>query len=684
MSNKSLGNLTVNLVLNTGSFTEGYTSADRVFNQMNAQVERQQKALEKLTKQFDPTTAKLRELADSQRVLNDLMAGGAVSNQTYDRLSSQLQKMSDEVYSANSALAEQARQVSQLVNQLDPAIAKYAELDIMQNRLQEGLKAGLVSTDDFERYSAKLASTREEYDKLYTSAGKLATEQEKQQQELSNILRLLDPVNTKLAELDVQQQKLVSGLSAGTINQTQYDQATAKLNEMRNAIDGTTEAQRLAEVETSKQVTELQRLSARLDPLTYEFKELDKAQRLLQSGLDKGLINSTEFERMSAEVNRSKKALNDLTNTNKATELSAKQLKQSLAGLPAQFTDIVVSLQGGQNPFTVFLQQGGQIKDQFGGGLPAVKAMAGYIAGLINPFTVAAGAAGVLGYAYYKASIEQDKFRDSIIFTGNAAGVTVDGLNEMSKQLSATIGTQGKAAEAIAAAATTGKFTAAQLALVSESAVRMEKVTGKAIDDTVKEFEKLAKEPAKEIAKLNEEQNFLTVAIYEQIKALEDQGRTQEAATLAMKTYSDVTEDRTSKVLESLGYIESAWNSIKSASSGALNSIMDIGRPEQISEQLEKLRAELERAKNPTTSSTPIITGAGLAPAAPLGVVDQQRIKYLEKEINLLETKQSKMELDANGERLRAELTKIGIEASQRLSKEMDSLASKTEKKIKN
>ncbi len=41
--------------------------------------------------------------------------------------------------------------------------------------------------------------------------------------------------------------------------------------------------------------------------------------------------------------------------------------------LPAQFTDIATQLAGGQNPWLILLQQGGQVKDAFGGMIPDVQ-----------------------------------------------------------------------------------------------------------------------------------------------------------------------------------------------------------------------------------------------------------------------------------------------------------------------
>ena len=76
--------------------------------------------------------------------------------------------------------------------------------------------------------------------------------------------------------------------------------------------------------------------------------------------------------------------------------ISAAQTAAALRGVPAQFTDIVTSLQGGQAPLTVLLQQGGQLRDMFGSAGAAARALGGFIGGLIRPFTLAAAAAAAL------------------------------------------------------------------------------------------------------------------------------------------------------------------------------------------------------------------------------------------------------------------------------------------------
>ncbi len=98
-----------------------------------------------------------------------------------------------------------------------------------------------------------------------------------------------------------------------------------------------------------------------------------------------------------------------------AAGMSTKAYTSALRGVPAQFTDIAVSLQGGMNPFTVLLQQGGQLKDMFGGVGPAARALGGYIIGLVNPYTVLAAAVAGVGVAYYKGSQETEEFRNAVV-----------------------------------------------------------------------------------------------------------------------------------------------------------------------------------------------------------------------------------------------------------------------------
>src|SRR5574337_624071 len=226
------------------------------------------------------------------------------------------------------------------------------------------------------------------------------------------------------------------------------------------------------------------------------------------------------------------------------TGKSAKEMQFAMRGLPAQITDITVGLASGQRPLMVLLQQGGQLKDMFGGIGPAAKALGSSLLGLINPFTVTAAAAGALLLAWKHGSDEAVAYNKAIITTGNYAGITAGQIGELAKSIKgSTDATQHAASAALAQVVSSGKFAGAQIENVGRAAVAMSTLTGQATAETIRQFEQIGEKPVEAILKLNDAQHFLTQETYAQIKALEDQGRTQETASLAMKTYSDALQD---------------------------------------------------------------------------------------------------------------------------------------------
>lgn len=276
------------------------------------------------------------------------------------------------------------------------------------------------------------------------------------------------------------------------------------------------------------------------------------------------------------------------------TGVSAAQTAAALRGVPAQVTDIVTSLQAGQPVMTVLLQQGGQLKDMFGGVGPAVQALGGYVLGLVNPLTLAAGGAGVLTFAFLQGQAEATEFQKQLILTGNAAGVTRNQLNEMAAGVSGVVGTQGKAAEVLAALVSTGRISRDELQGAGASIVSFSQATGVAVDKLVEDFKSLGKDPAETIVKLNEKYNFLTASTYQQIQALKDQGREDDAAALAQRTYSDMLGERAKAVNANLGYIQAAWRGVTDVAKGAWDAMLGVGRDQTDSELLKAAQSKLE------------------------------------------------------------------------------------------
>lgn len=350
---------------------------------------------------------------------------------------------------------------------------------------------------------------------------------------------------------------------------------------------------------------EVEQLLGRLDPLRKKQQDLARSQSELAAAFKRGDIGESSYKEFSGvirgqaeAIKTQRAALTSLNGDLNKTGMTAKATAAALRGVPAQFTDIAVSLQGGQAPLTVFLQQGGQLKDMFGGVVPAAKALGGYILGLVNPFTVAAAAVGVLGLAYYKGSQEQDAYRLSLVTTGNAAGTTTIALAEMAKRVSGTVGTTADAAAALAQLAGTGKIASSSFEQIATSAIAYEKATGKAVSETIAEFVRLADDPVKAVAELNNKYNFLTASVYEQVRAAQEMGKKEAAAAIAQEAYAKALGERSATMKANLGSLERAWNDLAGAAKSGWDAILNIGRESNSGPDLTKLRQELAYRKN--------------------------------------------------------------------------------------
>lgn len=329
--------------------------------------------------------------------------------------------------------------------------------------------------------------------------------------------------------------------------------------------------------------------------------------------------------------------------------MSARQTAAAIRMVPAQMTDIVTQLAGGQSPLLILTQQGGQLRDMFGGVGPAVRAVGGFIAGLVNPVTILAGAAVGLAVALEKGAGETRAFNQALTITGGVAGVSADQMATMARVMSDTAGTQGKAAETLTAMASTGKIAGSTFVELGNAAQAWEKATGTAIDKTVEEFVKLGEEPVKASQKLNEQYHFLTAAVFEQIAALEDQGRKDEAAALAQRTYASAMKDRADQVVANVGYMQRAWSTLTSLAKGAWDAMLGVGRDTTLADvrsAIERTKAEIAKME---ASPTAQAGGSNFNRAALLRA--RQQLEQLQAQAKPLEAANTAAEAKAAEQR---------------------------------
>lgn len=302
-----------------------------------------------------------------------------------------------------------------------------------------------------------------------------------------------------------------------------------------------------------------------------------------------------------AKISEVTQALKRQENQLKLNNITVGQYNSAMRMVPAQFTDIFTQLAGGQNPFMVALQQGGQLRDAFGG----FGNMFRGLAASINPATVAVGAlaGGVvaLGKAYYDGAEESKRFSAAVIFAGGSAGAASGKLMSIADSVGNATGGWSEARSAILAFVESGSVAAENYGRFAESVVLQSKATGKSVEDLARVYEEIADDPLKAVVKFSRVYQTLNADVYEQARALIEQGRQQEAVALVQGKFADESQQMSERVLENLGAIERGWNAVKKAASEAWENMKSIGRDETLDEQLkvaEDWLVRLDGAKN--------------------------------------------------------------------------------------
>lgn len=238
---------------------------------------------------------------------------------------------------------------------------------------------------------------------------------------------------------------------------------------------------------------------------------------------------------------------------------------------------------------------------------------AGWIEQLMSPKGMMIGglAGGVaaavygLGKAYYEGAKESEEFNKQLILTGSYAGKTAGQLNAMARSIAGNGVTQHDAAGVLAQVAGSGAFTGAAVDMVSRTAARMQEAVGQSVDETIRQFRRLQDDPVNAAKELDQTLHFLTATQREQIRVLGEQGRTADAAKIAMSAYSEEMNKRAGEVHDNLGWIERAWNAVGDAAKWAWDRMLDIGREDTLDEKIATLQEKIARArKTPWTVSS--------------------------------------------------------------------------------
>lgn len=239
---------------------------------------------------------------------------------------------------------------------------------------------------------------------------------------------------------------------------------------------------------------------------------------------------------------------------------SARQTAAAMRMVPAQMTDIVTQLAGGQSPLLILTQQGGQLKDMFGGVVPAVRAVGTYVAALINPFTLTAAAAAALGYAFYAGTKEAKEFNNTLVLTSNYAGQTATSFQALASQVAVDATSSfGDARDVLLDLTKTGRYTSGEMEGLANVIIRTSRLSGESLENVSKDYAKLAEDPAKWAAEHNQSMHFMDVATYQHIAALQEAGDKHAAIQAVIDAATAQVANSTVKNLSAAGQ---AWRDL--------------------------------------------------------------------------------------------------------------------------
>lgn len=392
-----------------------------------------------------------------------------------------------------------------------------------------------------------------------------------QQNALKGLLENIDPVTKALNRLDEQQESLRKFQAKGFLDTDTFQAYNKILDDTRLKLTDTGEAAVRAQAELAatqaaeKQSAALKNLLGSIDPTIRAFNSLDEQHAQLVAHFEAGRINDAQFEhfnnilsqtreRLSGVADALPEALSRQEAAARRAGISVGQYSAALRTLPAQFTDIATQLAGGQSPFLILLQQGGQIKDSFGGLGPMLQALRdalfgfneesretaesaggiseaaeglnntseaaeklGRAGGLLNGFNLAiAGTVGLLAIlagAAYSSSQQFDNVARSLILMGGAGFSSMQQLNDAAQDVADNAGASlADSVDTLVQLNDTGKYTADQMTKIAKSIMAM----GDAGLDTkaaLADFSRLVSDPVKALASLNQQYGFVDEAM---------------------------------------------------------------------------------------------------------------------------------------------------------------------------
>jgi len=549
------------------------------------------------------------ELERGNRALDDFqqMAFGATSKA--DALNSTMRTSANEQRKNSESLRQQQQELQNLLNKISPVNRAMNELETLQESLASFRSKGLLGDEDYGRFSAVLGNTRNKLFQVMeaeTAEGqerlKLAQETQRATAAQENFLRsITDQAATfRASKADMAEYRAaqlgIAEEAAPVIARLREQERAVQQEAARRQIAASQSRmlkQAIAELEAAEraEAAEMQRAQAVRDSFTRSLE--DQAAVI-------GKTRAELLEMKAAQLGVSQQAapfIAKLREQETAWEkgiISAGQYQQAMRQLPAQITDVFTSLASGMPIWLVAIQQGGQIKDSFGGIGNTLKALGN----MITPARLALGALATAGalvaYQFYRAGQQAEDLRKSLALTNSFSGMTANSMMRTLEAASAAGISYSSASDALNSLVKAGVPAGANFEQLTVAVSKFAKESGVSLDELAKDFEAIANDPSKGILALNEKYHFLTAVQYEHINALQEEGKYTEALAAANQVAADGMSNAASNMKESLGTVSSIIRGLTDMAKGMWDAIEGIGRTPSDNETLKTLTTRRE------------------------------------------------------------------------------------------
>ncbi|WP_339069621.1 phage tail tape measure protein [Pseudomonas idahonensis] len=394
----------------------------------------------------------------------------------------------------------------------------------------------------------------------------------------------------------------------------------------------TAQKQRLIDAE-NRQIEALKRTVNSIDPVTKELAKLEAQEKAAHEAFRLGAINAERYSEALAKVGKDRAGIT-------ATEGAFDKLKLGTRQAQENVMQLANALQSGD------WGSGARAVAQLGAGAGASAAS---LLSMAAPIALAAAAVGTLAAAYFQGVGQAEKFNDALIASGGAAGKTTAQLTAMSLALGKG-GNLSQASEALLAIVSSGELTGSTFDSVARAATELSVATGRSSDEIAKQLISNKGDVAALAAEYNRQYHFMSAETYSHIQVLQTQGDEMGALELLTNQLADSMAKRNKDIENSARGVVGAWRDARKAFSDYWGEFTSRAGADQDTFTLQVKQGQLEDVR-----------------AQPESSLRTKAIANLEKEIALIEQRQSAKQKELEQGAKSDAITQKGIDAEREL-----------------